>query len=188
MSNYNLSNKLIKKLNDDYDIDFMAFLHFLEKYNPSDFSTKYVYPRIIKNNNQHVIDLGEIFNFCIEDLDSIFTKESSLKLEIYKIMKLKNKVYEIRPKNDGTLHYNRLHINITFAIAPATGFFRLFKKDKVYKYLYSNIVKPYHFKNIYDFLLTPFHEFEIECSEDHIRSLNKEDFEKLMSVFDMIFI
>lgn len=197
MSNYNISKKLIKKLNDMYFIDYMAFLDLVEKYKPDNFSTKYIYAQIKNIENNSVIDLGEILKFNIEDLNTVFTKDCDLKLEMYKIMRLQNQVYKFQTEESNlTYRYNnlnpnnkktwieRLIIDITFSIVPSTGLFNFLKKDKIYTYLHAN-KKPYHFKNIYDFLLTPFKELEIECSEDYIKSLNKEEFDNLISIFDM---
>lgn len=197
MSNYNISKKLIKKLNDVYSIDYMVFLGLVEKYKPDDFSIKYIYAQIKNIENNSVIDLGEILKFNIEDLNTVFTKNCYLKLEMYKIMLLRKQFYKLQteesnriydynilnPKNKKTL-IERLIIDITFSIVPSTGLFKFLKKDKCYTYLHVN-KKPYHFKNIYDFLLKSFKELEIECSEDYIKSLNKEEFDNLMSLFDM---
>jgi hypothetical protein len=197
MSNYNISKKLIKKLNDVYSIDYMAFLDLVERYKPDDFSIKYIYAQIKNIENNSVIDLGEILKFNIEDLNKVFINDCDLKLEMYKIMRLKEQVYKFQTEESNQIyHYNnlnpnnkktwieRLIIDITFSIVPATGVFNFLKKDKCYSYLHAN-KKPYHFKNIYDLLLTSFNKIEIECSEEYIKNLNKEEFDKLMSIFDM---
>lgn len=200
MSNYNLSPKLIKKLNDIYHIDYIQFLKYLEYYNESDFSTKYVYAKIIKKENKNIVDLAEILNFNVDDLNLIFTKECSLKFEIYKIMTLKNKLYKLESQEYLRINrYNQLNpntqkrqlrdlkIDITFSIIAYTGLMGYLKKDKCYTYLHVNRLDN-HYKNIYDFLLTCFQEINMECSEEHINSLNKEDFNNLMSIFDMMAI
>lgn len=200
MSNYNLSKKLIKKLNDIYHIDHFQFIKLLEQYKESDFSIKYVYPQIIKSENNNIIDLGEILNFNIEDLDLIFKQECSLKFEFYKIMVLKKKLYQLENHdffkinmhnqlnpNNRKYYSSSLKIDITFTIVAYTGFLGYIKKDKRYTYLHVNRLKT-HYKNIYDFLLTGFQILNMECSEEHITSLNREDFDSLMSIFDMMAI
>lgn len=200
MSNYNLSQKLIKKLNDVYHIDHFQFIKLLEQYKKSDFSIKYIYPQIIKSENNNVIDLGEILNFNTEDLDLIFKQDCSLKLEFYKIMVLKKKLYQLENQesfkinmynqinpNNRKYYLSSLNIDITFTIVTYTGLLSYIKKDKCYTYLHVNRLDT-HYKNIYDFLLNGFQELNMECSEEHIKSLNREDFDNLMSIFDMMAI
>lgn len=200
MSNYNLSSKLIKKLNDIYHIDYIQFLKCLECHNKSDFSTKYIYAKIIKKENKSIIDLAEILNFNLEDLNLIFTQECNLKFELYKIMVLKNKLYNLENKEYISINiYNKLNpntqkkqlrdlkIDITFSIVAYTGLMSYFKKDKCYTYLNVNRLEE-HYKNIYAFLLSCFQSINMECSEEYIKSLNREDFDSLMSIFDMMAI
>lgn len=200
MSNYNISKKLIKKLKNDYHIDYTVYLRLLEYYNTSQFSTKYVYPQIKQEENKYIIDLSEIFNFPIEELDNIFNCETDLKLEAYKIMVLVNQLKkfdnqemdEIARTNRSQMmsqrfYKPRLSINITLLIAPATGLLSFIKKDKIYKFLDTNERKdPY--KDIYDYLLKSFEKVGLEGSKEDIKTSSKNDFNSLMSIFDMISI
>lgn len=198
MSNYYISQKLIKKLKDDYLIDYEAFLSFLEAYYPSQFSTKYLYPKITKDENKHVIDLSEIVKFNFEDLDVIFKNDTDLKLNIYKIMQLISQLkrFNVKEMNDVArannlknmnqrVYKDMLKINVTLAIVPAKDVLKWFKKDKIYQYLNTNEKKEIY-KNVYDYLATAFEKADIECSSEHIKTLNKDDFDSLMSLFDMI--
>lgn len=192
MSNYYISQKLIKKLKDDYLIDYEAFLSFLGTYDPSQFSTKYVYPQIKKDENKYVIDLSEIVKFNIEDLDVTFKNDTDLKLNIYKIMKLsvqlkKIDLQEIKKIKCATKRYYKdmLKINVTLAIVPAKGILKFFKKDKIYQYINTNETKELY-RDVHDYLITAFEKVGIECSSEHVKTLNKEEFDSLMSLFDMI--
>lgn len=198
MSNYYISQKLIKKLKDDYLIDYEAFLSFLEVYCPSQFSTKYIYPQITKDENNYVIDLSEIVKFNFEDLNVIFKNDTDLKLNIYKIMKLTSQLkrFNVKEMNDiawannlkkmnQRVYKDILKINVTLAIVPAKGVLKWFKKDKIYQYLNTNEKKEIY-KNVYDYLATAFEKAGIECSSEHVKTLNKDDFDSLMSLFDMI--
>lgn len=199
MSNYNLSKELIRKINDVYNINYLQFLKLLEIHKTDKFLTEYVYPKIIQNENESIVELGDVLSFNVSELDFIFNRDCDLKLELYKIMVLKEKLYQvdgIKRKRDASYklksNINRRFgdffiIKITFTIISYTGFYKYIKKDKKYTYLHLDR-EPYHFKNIYDFLLTSFEELDIECSEEYIKNLNKEEFDNLMSLFDMKFI
>jgi len=185
MSNYNINQKFIKILENKYKIKYSVFIKLLEVYNPDEFIKLYIYPQIAKQEESLMIDLSPLFYFVDDDFNSIYLNESKFKLESYKIKKLLETFKKLY-KDD------TFNIKITCIIEPASGVFKSFKEDKIYNYIeLKSITKPFgseYFKDIYKILLKSFDELEIDCSKEYIKSLNKKEFDDLMSLFDMMTI
>lgn len=191
MSNYNINQKLIEHLKNNYKIDYSVFIKLLELYKLDEFIKLYAYPQISKKEEHLIIDLSPLFSFKDDDFNKLYLDETDFKLEIYKIKKLLEifkKIYENDYKSQYVNHFN---MKITFIIVPAYGLFKLFKKDKIYHYIELDNAKTYrpdYFKDIYQILLKSFEKLEIDCSKDYIKSLRKKEFDDLISLFDMMAI
>ena len=88
-------------------------------------------------------------------------------------------------KMNQRIYKDMLKINVTLAIVPKKGFLKWFKKDKIYQYINTNETKEIY-KDVYDYLVTAFEKADIECSSEHVKTLNREEFDSLMSLFDML--
>lgn len=192
MSNYNINQKFIKILENKYRIDYSIFIKLLESYNPDDFVKLYVYPNIAKQEESLIIDLSPLFSFADDDFNKLYLDETDFKLELYKIKKLLEMFEKIYKDDFKTQNKNYFNMKITFIIVPDSGFFKLFKKDNIYSYIEmksrEKLLHNDYFKDIYQILLKSFEKLEMDCSKDYIKSLNKKEFDDLMSLFDMMAI
>lgn len=191
MSNYNINQKLIEHLKNNYKIDYSVFIKLLELYKLEEFIKLYIYPQISKKEENLIIDLSPLFSFKDDDFNKLHLDETDFKLEMYKIKKLLE-IFKKLHENDYKGQYvNHFNMKVKFIIVPASGLLKLFKKDKIYHYIELNnatTLRIDYFKDIYEILLKSFKKLEMDCSKDHIKSLSKKEFDDLMSLFDMMFI